>query len=399
MKFAQQLRNAALAGAALAFSAGALAATGGGATIHNAATLTYNGSQQATDSVDVDVLTIATAPTITADTTAVTANSGDNVVITYTITNNANGNDTFSLAGGSVDTGVAGAPGLALSTGSVALGASVTSLGSTPVNATTGTIYVPAGSETGFTVGDTVVVGGFTYTVASVTPGTIASTVGNTTTAEVPSQIELTIVGASPVIGVGTVPAGSQVGEQTTFTLTITPNIPTVPGTDGSHDVYVQGNTSAQDVTNTVVPFTTQATGAEVAITVTSGNAQILKEARNVTKGGAFAVSGVTAQPGDVLEYRITATALAGFGGVTGAVIVDELPLYSTYSAGSTTLNGGAVADDVGSSAFPLDSAASTLNPLDNGIAVNSPLAASGVIADGAAAVVMPSFFLLIHNL
>ncbi len=393
MKFMQQLRSVALAGVALAFSAGALAATGGGATIHNAATLTYNGGQQATDSVDVDVLTIATAPTVTASSTAVTANAGDIVVVTYTITNNGNGSDTFSLAGGSVDTGVAGAPGLALSTASVALGASVTSAGSTPVNATTGTVYVPAGSETGFAVGDTVIVGGFAYTVASVIPGTIASTVGSTTTAEVPAQINLSIVGASPVIGIGTVPAGSQLGEQTTFTLTITPNIPTVPGTNGSHDVYVQGNTSAQDTTGSVVPFTTQGGGQEVAITVTSGSVQILKEARNVTKGGAFAASGVTAQPGDVLEYRVTATAIAPYGNAGSSVLVDELPLYSTYNAGTTTLNGGAVADDVaaGTTAFPLDSMASTGNALDNGIAANSATGGAGVIVESEAAVVIYS--------
>lgn len=391
MKLLRQLSSVALAGVALAFSAGALAATGGGATIHNAATLTYNGGQQATDSVDVDVLTIATAPTITASTTAVTANAGDIVVVTYTITNNGNGNDTFSLAGGSVDTGVAGSPGLALSTASVALGASVTSAGSAPVNATTGTVYVPAGSETGFAVGDTVIVGGFAYTVASVIPGTTASTVGSTTTAEVPSQINLTIVGASPVIGIGTVPAGSQLGEQTTFTLTITPNIPTVPGTNGSHDVYVQGNTSAQDTAGSVVPFTTQGSGQEVAITVTSGSVQILKEARNVTKGGAFAASGVTAQPGDVLEYRVTATAIAPYGNAGSSVLVDELPLYSTYNAGTTTLNGSAVADDVaaGTTAFPLDSMASTGNALDNGIAANSATGGAGVIVESEAAVVI----------
>ena len=79
--------------AALSTTGHALATTGGGATIHNAATMTFGTGQQVTASVDVEVRTIGAAPTITSET--VVANAGDSITVNYTITGNSNGSDIY----------------------------------------------------------------------------------------------------------------------------------------------------------------------------------------------------------------------------------------------------------------------------------------------------------------
>ncbi|WP_193161518.1 isopeptide-forming domain-containing fimbrial protein [Microbulbifer hainanensis] len=71
-----------------------------------------------------------------------------------------------------------------------------------------------------------------------------------------------------------------------------------------------------------------------------------------VQKTVAIAVDNLSAgivDPGDVLRYTIT---VANMGGVdaTDAVLTDQVPANTTYVAGSTTLNGFAVADNGGGS-------------------------------------------------
>ena len=122
------------------------ALTGGGATIHNAASLTYSGGQ-VTDSVDVSVLTVGAAPTFTS--TNQTVNGGDSASITYTITSNSNGSDVYTLGVSTNDTDVTAPAALSISPNLVTLGASITSRWPT-----FNTIYIAAGSETNITGGD-----------------------------------------------------------------------------------------------------------------------------------------------------------------------------------------------------------------------------------------------------
>lgn len=374
-------RRLALAALALAAAGGnAMADTGGGATIHNAATLTFSGGQ-VTDSVDVEVLTVAAAPTIVPDDATPDANGGDTYTITYTITNNSNGSDSFSIVAGSNDTGTAGAPTLTPSTNSVTLGASFTTRNSTTIDSDSGTIYIAAGSEANLSPGDIVVIniGGtdFRYTVDAVRAGTPASTTGNTTTAEDPTELDLTLLAGAPPIGNGTVVAGTQVGEQQTFTLEVVANFSSTPGTPGEHAIYVEGNTSANGPGGTPVPYTTEGVpGSEVTLTVLSGSVTLLKQARNISTGGAFASTGVTARPGDILEYRIRATPVAGLGDATGAVLADEIPEHTTYVTGSTTLNGNAVADEVSGDPFPLSAS-------HGGYGINSANGAANAVTGG----------------
>lgn len=359
--------------------------TAGGATIHNAATLTFTGGTT-TSSVDVSVNTIASAPNITVDSVAQSVSANQNATYTYTITNTANGTDVFSFTANSADVGTTGAAGLdvngtATNTTSLTLGGSVTSQANTVAN----TVVIPAGSETNLAAGDTINVGGNLYTISSITPGTVASTAGNTTTPETPTTIAVTPVGASPAIAVGGAPAGTQIGEVQTFTVVVTASVPATPGVDGTHTVNLTGSTTAvtQGVGGTVVNYSTSAANAnETVTTVLSSNVTLLKEVRNVTQGGTFAAT-ATAQSGDTLEYRLTATVVVG-ASATGAVITDEVPAFTTYVPGSTTLNGGVVADGT----VPAPGTLPTTSA-NGGLSVNSTGALPGVINAGSPAVVI----------
>lgn len=356
----------------------AKAATGGGATIHNAATLTFNGGI-VTASVDVLVNTIASAPTIAVDRTAVDVFAGSVSRFTYTITNNSNGSDDFSLNASSLDANVDAAAGLVISDSSVTLGGSVTSRPSAA-----NTVFIPAGSEQDFDVGDTVVINGNTFRIDAVTPGTIARTVGNNTTPETPSELTLSPLNGAPPIGASDIPAGTQIGEQATFTVDVTAANPTVVGVNGTHTVDVSGTTTAVTAGAGGAPVnfsTSAANGNQVIVTILAAQVTLSKEVRNVTQSGSFALSNVTAQPGDILEYRLTATATSGNGDATGNVLTDEVPEFTTYISGSTTLNGSSIADGSGAS-LPLSSA-------NGGLTINSPSGAAGVIAEGESAVVL----------
>ena len=367
-------------------TATAQANTAGGTIIHNVATLTFDGGT-ATAYVDVTVNTIASAPTISVDSTGKSVNGGESATYTYTITNNSNGSDSFSLGAASTDANVSSAPGLNVNgsgtaNSSITLGGSIASLASDAA----GNIYIPAGSETNLAVGDTVVINGTSYKIATLTAGTAASTTGSTTTNETPTSFTVTLPdGSAAGIGAGTIAVGSQIGEQGTFTVAVTASTPDTAGTDGTHTVNISGQTTAvaQGAGGAAITYTTKtADGNEATTTVLAPTVQLRKEVRNVTQGVvAFANNNVSAQSGDTLEYRLSATPNVGSGNATNSKLVDEVPDYTTYVAGSTSLNGGAVADGAGSS-FPLSVA-------NGGIPVSSASGASGVIVDGESAVVL----------
>ena len=58
--------------------------------------------------------------------------------------------------------------------------------------------------------------------------------------------------------------------------------------------------------------------------------------------------------PGDTLEYSVSAKNL-GVVKMLGVIVVDELPIHTTYVLDSTTLNGSAVSDNGSGTAYPLD--------------------------------------------
>jgi len=369
--------------ATLLLAPSVMAATGGGATIHNVATANFAGGS-VTASVDVSVSTLAAAPQISVDATAQTVVATSTATYNYTLVNSSNGVDTFSITASSVDVGMVGAPGLnvngtATPSDSFTLGASIANAASDAL----GNIYIPAGSETSLIVGDEIAISGLgSYTIATLTPGTPASTTGSITTPETPTQMTLTSIGAAPAIGAGTVAVGTQLGEQVGFPVVVTANTPSVAGVDGTHTVNLGGATIATDAAGAVVNYTTSAgNGNETVTTVTSAAVTLIKEVRNVTTGTAFASSGTTLQSGDTMEYRITATPIAGAGNLLNNLVVDEVPNNTTYISGSTTLNAGAIADGAGST-LPTTAA-------NGGLQINSPSGAAGVLVDGESAVLI----------
>lgn len=365
-----------------AVSPAAIANTAGGTTIHNTAKLTFNGGGPLYASVDVLVTTVASAPTISVDSTTATLNSGDTQTITYTVTNTSNGSDDYSFNAAATDSGLASSPGIDVngtggSSTSLTLGGSVTNQNSDAA----GNVYIPAGSENNLSVGDTLVIPGVgTYTIASLTAGTPATTSGGTTTAETPTSMTLTPVGGAPAIGAGTVAAGTQIGEQVQVTVDYTAPNTATSGVNGTSVLNISGQSTANDAAGNPVTYDTTGGSSEVTITVSTPTVTFTKEVRNVSTSGTFASTGVNAQTGDTLEYRITATPVSGTGNVNGAQLEDEVPAYTTYIAGSTTLNGAAVADGPGAS-LPLTNA-------NGGMQISSPSGAAGVVVDGESAVV-----------
>ena len=101
------------------------------------------------------------------------------------------------------------------------------------------------------------------------------------------------------------------------------------------------------------------------------GTLTVTKTAAVISDG--FSPAGqAKAIPGATVEYTIT---VQNNGLVTsGAALTEAIPADTTYVAGSTTLNGAAVADVAGAM------------PYVGGGAISSPAAAAGVINPGATA-------------
>lgn len=356
-----------VAAAGLSLGSLAFAATGGGATIHNSATLTYGGGLKVSAKVDVQVKTVPAAPTMELLTSLpVQAVAGQVVDIQYRITSTSNGFDAYNMQITQAATDASAGSYTIDPSAQVNLNASITSLPSIA-----GAIWIPAGSGkdfaggTGeaFSAGDIVVINNYYYKVTAVAEGTAADTnlATHTLAAEVATQLTLEPANlsdntypAAPVIQPGTYPAGTQVGEAKVITVRFTAGNPTTPGTDGTYDITLEGTTGTPDDT-TGNPVVFDDGGNTGAVTVLSGDAELVKEARNKTTnaGGAFTASGVTAKTGDIIEYRLTVSP-AGANGVTGAKLSDTLSDYVEYQPGTTTLNGQPVTDGTGAVAFPL---------------------------------------------
>jgi hypothetical protein len=294
--------------------------------IINQASLSYNdgaGTKTATASVTVTVSLVAGAPSIVAGTAQTTSYSGSATLTdSYTVTASANGPDTYNITAavsGSTNTSGATAVPPALT---VALGASITVLGSS-----TTIIVVPSdgaanNSVNGIVVGSTVVINGDVRTVTAISDNASGT-----------STITLNAALTSGVPGTGVL-----VAEQKVVTTTVTPGTITSSGTD----VTVSGTVT---ITSATTPSVTATSGA-VLNTFTSGVANLSKYVRNVSTasgtGTAYVYNstnyysaGVTAKPGDVLEYVLVATNTSTTGSVSASTITDSLPTsYVTFKTG-----------------------------------------------------------------
>ncbi|MGH8492673.1 MAG: hypothetical protein ACRERR_06140 [Moraxellaceae bacterium] len=375
----------------------AYANTAGGATIHNFATLTYTGNATGIKAaVNVAVQTVAALPAVVKSTADQTVPSYGTADYSFTVTSTSNGADAFALSLLSTDSNTAGTPAISfLRNGtpvtSLALGGSVTSA---PSGANT--LSIPAGSEANLAINTVISVGANLYTISAVASGTAASTdiVSGTTTAEVATVLTLIPVGAAPAITAGSVPAGTQIGEQVTLTQRVVASAPSSSATIATHTVSFTATSGATNLAGATLTYNSGTAGTNTVTTVTIANTSLGKFVRNITRAPAnaagtggvtcgtqmFYAAGVVSKPSEQLEYCLRASVATGQPALDGARLQDEVPAYTTYVGNSTTLNGAAVADP----------AANTLPLSGAGILVNSPgTVTAGEILPGEAAVVI----------
>ena len=166
-----------------------------------------------------------------------------------------------------------------------------------------------------------------------------------------------------------TTPALAQLAPNDTVTLTFTARVrvPTANGTTVRNQAFLTAdglNTEPSDDPST--PQNDDPTDVKIVAEPRLGTSTKTVVDLN---GGRVA-------PNDQLEYRIRVIN-TGSANASDVRVVDAIPAYTSYVAGSTLLNGQAVGDAAGGT-----------SPLGNGIRVNSPGQPSGVVTvgDGAAA-------------
>jgi hypothetical protein len=295
--------------------------------IINQASLSYNdgsGTKTATASVTVTVVLVASAPTIVAGSAQTTSySSSATLTDSYTVTASANGPDTYNVTAavsGSTNTGGAAANPTALT---VTLGATVTTAGSSATVIVVPSDGVANNNLNGIVVGSTVVINGDVRTVQA-----ISDNASGTSTITLNAGLS----GGPPGTGV-------LVAEQKVITTTVTPGTITHSGTD----VTVSDTVTITSATTSSVT----ATSGAVLNTFTSGVATLSKYVRNVSTASGtgtpyvynstnYYSAGVTAKPGDVLEYVLVATNSSLTGSVSASVVTDSLPTsYVAFKTGA----------------------------------------------------------------
>jgi uncharacterized repeat protein (TIGR01451 family) len=297
------------------------ASTAANTVIRNTVSVNYQDTAshampQVQATVDITVALVFATPTLSAPADQAT-NAGTAVGYSYTISSNANGPDTYALTT-NITAQSAGI------SGSTAVPAPVSiSLGATTIATA---VTIAAGATTAITVpndllsdglinginaaagNNTVVINGAVYTVASITDtGTVAGT----------STITVNGNGTASAL----LPVGTIIGQQKTFTMTVTPGTVTAAA-------------------NQTIDVTTSAKGGGLPVAATDATTTTVRVATlGVVKevsldGTTWAASGVSAAPGASLYYRITVTN-TGTSNATSVVITDPLPPYTTYTGGS----------------------------------------------------------------
>lgn len=372
----------AIAFAVLAFAPGsAQASTASGTVITNIATVNYNDAgnvpQPLVTAAPVSVTVTLVASPVAFGTApgATSVNQGQSATLTYTITGTANGPDTYNVgsteAGNVNDSGSTTTP-----PGPITLGGTTLAV---PAVAGNTTITVPYDqnplltSVNGLAPGNTIVIGGVAYLIAA---GGITKNQGGVNNAVNTATLTLTtaITGA-------TVPAGSVVGQQVTFTVNVT-----------SGNVTGGGSTGTVSVTTTVTGSGPGVSQGPTAITV---NRPVLTVAKLVSVNGTvFSGSGV-GPPGATLTYQIQASN-GGTSIAQQVAFTDVLPPYLTYVPGSgkVSLTANTTAfSNYGSAAALTDNAGnytvatSAASPPVTTITYNPPSPGNGTVNGGGALV------------
>jgi hypothetical protein len=374
------------------FAQGAMATLAADHVIRNTVSVAYADSAGAgqtaiTASVDVTVALVAAAATVSVTPETVgPLNTGTSVDIVYTITSNANGLDTYTFAGGKVDADGAASTLTALSGASTSNGTFELELGGTSfasgtgvtftTGTTTATITVPmdsvagASALSGFVAGDTIVLNATIGTGTNVAGGEVVCTVssgGITEGAVFNDTATIALEGCTHAGTTGnviTIQDGDQIGERATLTQTVQ-----VGATNGTITLDSTFTTVGLDAFGA----TGVATANTVTITVLAVDLQVYKFVRNTTTGipddkngtcpnadatpdftcltivggATYYATGVSADPGDVLEYAILM--YNNTSQVQAVAASDPIALFTTYANDSSaTLIPAAFGIDLG---------------------------------------------------
>lgn len=367
----------------------AFAATSASHVIRNTVQVDYQdpggNTYDSTDFVDVTTQLVATAPAVVFD----AANSdslnpvspGETVNLLYTVTSDANGVDQYNTAisvtqlttTGTSTTGTGTGP----FGGNIVLGGSNAAAAyasgdfeTGDVAATNGTlILVPADNdgtddnENGFEVGDIIVLTGTGEIVCQVNAIVDSGSADPATQANATATIEVDRCGDN-ALDAGSVSfslaIGDQLGERVTANFTVTPDAGADSGTLDAETTYTSNTDGGQSTTD------------NQTITVVAADLQIYKFVRNVSGGTTgndaadcnandsgnannsfecvdiggtlYYDSGVTAAPGEQLEYVVLLYNNAGT--VQNVVVTDPVVAFTTYEATSIQIITQTVADD-----------------------------------------------------
>jgi uncharacterized repeat protein (TIGR01451 family) len=360
------------------------ASVSGGATIFNEATVTYTTptipSKTSKGSTTVIVATQAAAPYATVTPLVQTTGENSTVTYTYSIINRSNGKNDLTVPNPTAAaSGVAGATASTLASNTLASmwGGIILSTTDNGAGAGTSTITLPAGTVGAAGVDLVVntttvaVVSGtgtvYYYTVTGKTNGTVASSANGGV--ETNATVTLTPVGATPRLDGTIAPAGTVIGEYRTDVYTQTTSTLTGAPADGTYTTNI--TVTATDAAAATAAYTTKpADNNQTVTTVKLNPVSVTKTANPLT----------TVKPGGTITYTVVVTNNSS-SDTTAATIADPLSPYVTYTNGTTTLNGGAVADNVGIPKFPLSGA---------GISIKSPASSgAGIISAGASATIV----------
>ncbi len=298
--------------ALLAAAGSAEAVAPANAIITNTASLSYAGlTNPITASVDVQVALKQAAPTV-SNAAAITVAENQTGTLSFAVTANANGPDTYTINATNTPTNVTGSSAPTPTPASVTLGATAVLIDAV-AGATA--ITVPAdgaadGQVNGIAAGDTVVIGGTAYTVASVTDNATGTS---------------TITLATGLNAAATV--GTLIAERQTVNVQMTVGTVTPPNTSGTETVSVTAQASANG------PTSTAGTG-----TINVGQVRLVKSVS--VNGGPFtqAPNAANATSGDTLTYRMLITVPANTT-ITNVTLTDTIPPFTNYVPNSTTLD------------------------------------------------------------
>jgi hypothetical protein len=356
-----------------------------------------------TASTDITVNLVAAAPDAVLDAGASSAlsavSTNGTATLIFNVTSNANGLDTYEMESEAF-TGGASSNGESVTSGpnTVALGGSTATATLTTFDTTDQTngtaagtaIVVPADNDgsdaniNGFAQGDLIVLGtdSGTFDIVCTVNDLTQPTAGNEANATATIWVDQCSVGTAHTLA-----AGDQLGERGTITVDIT--VGTVAGTlnfDADID-YVGGGTGTS-ITQVVITVVATDLNVYKFVRNTDGtlNPACAGTALNclVVDGATYHRSGVTANPGDTLQYAILLFN-AGTSAVKVIQVTDDIAAFTTFDTGTIDLVPRGTADDTGDCETVATSGTCTVTNTENSA---TSLATDGTAGDDYGALV-----------